>query len=171
MKSMYKIRLFWWRLFELLDSYRVDEAVYQVYLACARDIFAALHTTTEPSTRFKSEIINELQLLKSSTRLTTGLSLERLWKLFRPRTVSNYARLQNVLQMETLADRFDELIWTSEAPLTELSRVRDTLGKSIAVVMERNIDGTSLGKVCTRPPPPSFIQRRGHRECTVVHPV
>lgn len=103
-------------------SSEFDEGAFQVYLIIGRSIVVHGGTTKE------LEPINEqfdsmLNIFNPSWKLSTGLSMEKLWRMFRPSTAKSNTELSNRLQAEELATRFDNLKWSAGASVRDLDLI------------------------------------------------
>ncbi|EKG11058.1 von Willebrand factor type A [Macrophomina phaseolina MS6] len=143
--SVNPIRQFWFDLFALTDAPAVEDAVFQVYLAIGHEQFASFHSSgVAPSTKLRQKLAQTFESLRLDSQLSTGLSMELLWQRFKPHTPPAYSGLLNLLKLESLADRFDKAVWLADAPLAELSRVRNTLANAMDIVRSRGIDVAEL---------------------------
>jgi midasin len=82
--------------------------------------------------------------LDTGFKLTTGLSMELLWKHFRPIVVSSFQRVETLLKMEKLARRFDALKWNVSISVSELGGIMNSLVKAYRLVLTSEVDGESL---------------------------
>jgi len=80
----------------------------------------------------------------SPIRLSTGQAMEQLWHHFRPKTAPSIARLNMFLQLESLADRFDKVSFSSRVSVHDLCSVRASFGKAMSLVLGTDIDATKL---------------------------
>lgn len=106
-----------------------DEGTFQVYLTLGRSLAARCHISKDLR---DIGVFLDLQLgvFNNSWSLSTGTSLEMLWKVLKPTTAKSLAQLDLILQTEKLMDRFDSLVWRSGASIESLVSLR----KSIASV-------------------------------------
>jgi midasin len=140
------IRAFWWDLFEVVDSASMEEAVFQIHLSLGRKDLVEARTMYPNGADFLSAQLELLHKMTSSSGLTTGKSMELLWKTFRPPTVSTIEHLDSLLHLESLADRFDSRTFPLRAPLDSLCQIRETFGLAIRTATLDNVDIEDLIK-------------------------
>ena len=123
-------------ILELAQSSTFDEGVFQVYQDLGR-LMVANANSARISHRSTNKLAHELQIklndFNASWQLSSGLSMEALWTLFRPSVAENAQQLETCLQTEELADRFDALSWVSGASYQEIWN----LSQSIADMYNR----------------------------------
>lgn len=103
-----------------------DEGAFQVHLMIGRSIVACGGNSKE--VRLIDEKFNcMLNLFNSSWKLTTGLSMEKLWEIFRPSTSKSIVELDTHMGVEALATRFDNLKWSASASLRDLVLIRHSI--------------------------------------------
>lgn len=107
-------------------SSEFDEGAFQVYLVIGQSIVAQGDTTKElkPISELFDSMLN---LFNPSWKLSTGLSMETLWKMFRPCTAKSITELSTRIQAEELATRFDGLKWSVGASLRDLDLIRQSI--------------------------------------------
>lgn len=106
-----------------------DEGVFQVYLDLGRSLAARCQISKDLHD-IGTYLERQLAAFNTAWSLSTGTSLEILWKVFRPTTAESLGHLDFILQSENLMDRFDSLLWRSGASIDSLVSLR----KSIASV-------------------------------------
>jgi midasin len=139
---------FWWDTYHLATSPSYEEAIFQAHLAIGNDLFTAI-SETMLTTDKQYPIIEDLQsnlkaYFDSGFKLTTGLSMELLWKRLRPTAISKQAVMHTLLQMEHLAVRFDALRWKASISVEELGGVMTSLVQAYKLVLTSDVDGHSL---------------------------
>lgn len=70
----------------------------------------------------------------ASFKLSTGLSMELLWKVLRPVPFRNEAVVVGAVELEQLAARFDALRWKTSASIKDLCNASTTLEKAYNIV-------------------------------------
>ena len=108
---------------EFTRSFKFDEGIFQSYLGIGRSLIAQALQCSDTH-KLGSEMQERLGMFKASLDLTTGTSMEVLWERFRPPTARDHCELDLVLRVERLADRFDSIVWRSNAPLNTVIRLR-----------------------------------------------
>ncbi|KAL3419302.1 denitrification regulatory protein NirQ (ATPase) [Phlyctema vagabunda] len=138
----------WWETYNLATARSFEEATFQSHLAIGSDLLSTLTSTDvitheeNPLTQlFRSELQTEFA---SGFKLTTGLSMEILWKPLRPIVTSNITVMRTMLEMEKLAIRFDALKWNISISVNELASIMSSLVKAFHLVLTSEVDGASL---------------------------
>ncbi|KAI9782381.1 MAG: hypothetical protein M1839_005254 [Geoglossum umbratile] len=118
----------WWNTFELVKSTAFEDDTFQAHLSLWGGWLAACSKAGIP-VKDTFAVSHALSKFNSSWQLTTGLSMEKLWVLFKPTVPSSASHLQALSQMRDLADRFDGITWRVRAPIDLITSLR---GESIA---------------------------------------
>ena len=113
-------------VFDFALSKPFDEGVFQVYLTIGRSMIVRANAI-EGVQDLYSALAMQLNLFNLSWKLSTGRSMEALWNTFRPPTVREMRHLRLILQIEELADSFDDLAWRSKAPFEDLVDLRRSI--------------------------------------------
>lgn len=111
---------------DLTMSPDFDEGVFQAYLMVGRSIVVDSGDKAQLR-RLADKFSDGLSAFNASWQLSTGLSMETLWRLLRPPLAKNIAQLECGLQVEKLADQFDTLKWTVGASIQELDSFRRSM--------------------------------------------
>lgn len=130
-------------MFDLTISSEFDEGAFQVHLMIGRSVVAHGGTMQELKPIYE-KLDSLLNLFNASWKLTTGLSMEKLWKMFRPPTAESNKDLSTRMQLEELATRFDNLKWSAGAAFRDLDLMRHSI-----VRIYRTIN--SLGNIADDP--------------------
>jgi midasin len=138
------MRAFWWDLFRIVDSASMEEAVFQIHISLGRTDLVSAQEAYPSGANFLNGQLELLKRMTISSGLTTGKSMELIWKRFRPPTVSTMERLDSLLLLENLADRFDSRIFPLRAPLESLCQIRETFGLAIRTATMDNVDIADL---------------------------
>ncbi|KAJ9639422.1 AAA ATPase midasin [Coniosporium tulheliwenetii] len=139
-----RVRAYWWNFLALVHASSFDEAVFQVYLTLGQEALSSFEPTTPSSDSLLRALKKAIASFSASTKLTTGLSMQWMWDKFRPQVPADYGRLQVLLRLEGLADRFDESTWKVKAPLSELCRIREAFSDAINLVLTEGVDAEGL---------------------------
>ncbi|CAF3617827.1 unnamed protein product [Fusarium graminearum] len=67
-------------------------------------------------------------------KLSTGLSMELLWHVFRPTPLPTKMLLDQTLELEKLGSRFDTLRWKAGAAIPDLAKAMTTLQKASGII-------------------------------------
>ncbi|KAL2064559.1 hypothetical protein VTL71DRAFT_3696 [Oculimacula yallundae] len=136
---------YWWSTFQLATSRSFEESTFQAHLAIGSDLLTRISTTMQlsnsPITYFSQSLQTDFS---SGFKLTTGLSMELLWRQLRPTVIPNLRVMDTLAQMEQLALRFDALRWKTTIPVTELGHIMMSLVKAYKLILTSDADGASL---------------------------
>ena len=103
-----------------------DESAFQVYLKMGKSLVVSCQKIE--NLRGLGRLLDlNLSRFNASWSLSTGISMEFLWEVFKPRTAKNIFHLQRLLHIENLADRFDRILWRAQAPIETLAELRQSL--------------------------------------------
>jgi midasin len=134
------MRTFWWDLFHLVDSTNMEEAIFQIHLTLGRTDLVDAQNSCPTASDFLAQQVGLLQRMSISSGLTTGKSMELIWEISRPPTVSSIRHLDSLMRLESLADRFDARVFPLRGTLDELCRVRYTFCQAIRYAIVDNGD-------------------------------
>ena len=110
-------------MFDLTNSLDFDAGIFQTYLNIGRCITAQASLCDE-SKSLAEKLNSELSEFNLSWQLSTGLSMEVLWLLFKPPLAKNLTQLESRAAAKQLANRFGAIQWTTGASVRELERLR-----------------------------------------------
>lgn len=136
--------VFWWSVYRLAQSGIFDDSIKQAVVELGR---------SDLQRKAKSKDLKNLSIPKRHLELIdefaspvrrSGKAMEQLWQRVRPQTVPTEDRLDLLLQMEKLADRFDEICFANRVPLSQLCLIREAFGKAVTVVITGDVDPTGL---------------------------
>ncbi|KAL0931659.1 denitrification regulatory protein nirq [Colletotrichum truncatum] len=138
---------FWWRTINLTTQHMFEEARFQAHLVHGvESVQSLLSPTTDNINRQLADLY--LQTLEddftTGFRLSTGLSMEVMWKRFKPLPVMSGETLSKSQEIERLGIRLDELKWRVKASVSDLARAMTTLVTADEIVRKSNSDATEL---------------------------
>ncbi|GKT43851.1 midasin [Colletotrichum spaethianum] len=138
---------FWWRTHNLTTENLFEEARFQAHLAHGvESVQALLSPTTEALSKQLAD--RYLQTVDedftTGFRLTTGLSMEVMWKQIKPLPIMSEETLAKSQEIEQLGKRLDELKWKVKTSITDLARAMTTLVKADEIVRSTDSDVTEL---------------------------
>ncbi|KAF5706676.1 midasin (AAA ATPase) [Fusarium globosum] len=114
-----------------------DEAKFQAHLAQGAN-FLQKHLDASIGSQekeFVSLLIERLgKDFTAGFRLSTGLSMELLWHLFRPTPLPTKMILDRTIELEKLGSRFDALRWKAGASISDLTKAMTTLEKASGIL-------------------------------------
>ncbi|KAK3185443.1 AAA ATPase midasin [Lecanicillium sp. MT-2017a] len=140
--SIHVLRLLWNyldRTLTLATAEDFDEAKFQAHLTQGTRLFRKEHgKATQPIlTAFIAAVIDRLETdFVSGFKLSTGLSMEQLWNLFRPIPIPDQFIFDEAIKLDRLGTRFDELRWKTSASVADLSKAQLTLEKAYRIVRD-----------------------------------
>lgn len=82
----------------------------------------------------------------SGFKLSTGLSMETLWNIFRPIPMPTREVLDRSLELDRLGTRFDNLRWKAKASISDLSKAMTTLEKASGISRDELVNADELIK-------------------------
>jgi len=144
-KAFRSLLRYWWNTFQLATSKAFEESTFQAHLTIGADLLdelsTAVHASNSPITFFSQSLQNDFS---SGFKLTTGLSMELLWRQLRPTAIPNLGIMQTLAEMEQLAIRFDALRWKTSISVAELGHIMTSLVKAYKLILTSDVDGASL---------------------------
>ena len=143
-----KIFSIWWTLYTITDQTKPVSDTIQVVLEMAREFVSGLQASSMLETRILEGFAAGLSSFQSNKQLTTGLSMKRLWPHLRPITAQTMTALEDVLQLENLADRMDSILWQTEAPLEQQKVLKYSITNARLEILKSGATGKGLIKVC-----------------------
>ena len=145
--ALRRLLLFWKRTFEALVSTSFEEARFQAHLTHGSSLLqqsiSALQEVDDH--RLFSALSGFLERdFVVGFKLTTGLSMELLWHRLRPDPIPDLQTLEQVLELERLADRFDSLRWRVDVNIATLRTIQDAMARVYALIRTGAGDATAL---------------------------
>lgn len=139
---------YWWDTYNLATSITFEEATFQAHLAIGEDLFTRI-AENNPIDNEQHPVIEAFQWslktnFEAGFKLTTGLSMEVLWKTLRPIVISKHKVMDTMIQMERLATRFDALRWHASISVVELGAIMTSLINAYHLLLTSDVDGLSL---------------------------
>ncbi|KAK1640371.1 ATPase [Colletotrichum phormii] len=138
---------FWWRTLHLTTGDMFEEARFQAHLVHGVEaVQKLLSSETQSINRQLAD--RYLQTVEedftTGFRLTTGLSMEVMWKRIKPLPIMSEEALKTSQEIERLGIRLDELKWKVKASVSDLARAMTTLVKADQIVRGTDLDATEL---------------------------
>ncbi|KAI1826195.1 midasin [Xylaria intraflava] len=135
----------WNGTFHYLIQLPFEEATFQAHLGhMSENINNHFLRTDDGNTRqLLMDVAKGLEeCFVAGFKLSTGLSMENLWKLLRPVPIPNERILEQLIIMESLAAQFDEVKWKSTAAPSDLAKTMNSFIQAYRLVRlgEANID-------------------------------
>ncbi|KAF2001573.1 midasin [Amniculicola lignicola CBS 123094] len=143
--SLNGLLILFWALLHMASGNTFDRATFQTYLKMLNVELAALGLSTSPPVLLlQSSVTKELIIFGSGVQLKTGLSMERIWRYFKPVTARTSQQLAAILTLEGLADRLDAAMWTSNLNPDEMIQIRERFASSLHLVRTEEVDAKEL---------------------------
>ena len=124
-----------------------DEAKFQAHLAYGGDVFRSRlqQFGGESEASFIGLILEQMKRdFTAGFKLSTGLSMEILWKTLRPTPCRDENVLASAMALEQLAARFDFLRWRSSASVKDLCNASETIEKAYSLVKTADMSTEGL---------------------------
>ena len=134
-------------ILKVSEAQQVDEGEFQIYLQIGKELCASLLNSwpfLKPLAIAFSQYLGRFQ---AEWALTTGLSMQKIWDLWRPATPATQNQLDLLMQLEAVAFEFGGLATKTRLDLPQLSRVRDSLIDAQRSVLLDGADGKLLVQV------------------------
>ncbi|KAH6978698.1 hypothetical protein EDB82DRAFT_546712 [Fusarium venenatum] len=125
------------RTVRLTTEDNFDEAKFQAHLAQGTNFLEKQLTLSNGIQEREFVLLLLDRLGKDFTagfKLSTGLSMELLWHVFRPTPLPTKILLDQTLELEKLGSRFDTLRWKAGAAIPDLAKAMTTLEKASGII-------------------------------------
>jgi midasin len=142
-KAFDSLLSYWWDTFDLATSARFEETTFQAHLAIGMELLPLPDTVSEHHSIIQHFHKSLLEDFSAGFQLTTGLSMEIMWKSLRPILVPSRSALEHLAQMEALSRRFDALKWKLSISLPDLCAIQTSLVKAYQVMLT-GVNGAGL---------------------------
>jgi midasin len=139
-RSLRSLIWFLWDIFRLTNHKNLDEAGFQSYLQLGSSLFSGQNSDTIDLERLAAFSTLQLSKFKSAWALSSGLSMQRIWQMWRPLTCSNEKRLCQLIKLEQIEAAFRDISHRTRADLWELSKIRNSLSEAQRSVLIDDID-------------------------------
>ncbi|KAI9762204.1 MAG: hypothetical protein M4579_000527 [Chaenotheca gracillima] len=127
----------WWFTFELVQSPGYSDGTFQAHLSIWEAFARGLRTENTLIGSVSRSIEKGLHSFHSVGRLSTGLSMEILWPVFRSKTVSDEIE---ALHMGDIASRLDGILWSRGFPIDRRIPLQDSVAGVLAQVVAGGVD-------------------------------
>ncbi|KAI1505402.1 P-loop containing nucleoside triphosphate hydrolase protein [Biscogniauxia marginata] len=127
----------WWRTFHYLVKSPFEEAGFQAHLGNVSKVISGhLSRVLDNSAHeLLSHVLHGLdECFVAGFKLSTGLSMERLWNILRPIPIQDSQLFQDISHVEQLASQFDLVKWKSKAAPRELATIMSSFLKAYRLV-------------------------------------
>ena len=144
-----RLMLFWKRTLESLVAPTFEEARFQAHLTQGSNFMQSCLSLLQDDgdRKMLSTIFQYLERdFVVGFKLLSGMSMEPLWNQLRPDPIADLQSLEQVVEMEHLADRFDSLRWKAGASFSTLRSIQETMARAYAIIRTGKGDAVSLVK-------------------------
>lgn len=152
LQSLEFLRLFLEQTVSLSSSQDFDDAYFQAHVILGtRKLQAFVQTMTmQVDSSFLSLAMNQLSSsFDGGFQLSTGLSMEALWNVFRPIPISTQTQFNRSNELDHLASRFDALRWKAASSISDLSKAQKALASAYEIVRNDSMPSEQLVKDLT----------------------
>jgi midasin len=144
-----RLMLFWKRTFEALIVPSFEEARFQAHLTQGSNLLqhslSALQDTGDQKLLSMLSGFLERDFVVGF-KLSSGLGMEVLWHRLRPDPIPDIQTLEQVMELERLADRFDSLRWRVDVNISTLRTIQDSMARVYALIRTGKGDAAGLVK-------------------------
>jgi midasin len=144
-----RLMLFWKRTFESLIALSFEEARFQAHLTQGSNLIQHSMSALQEAgdQRLLATLLGFLERdFVVGFKLSSGLSMEVLWHHLRPDPIPDMQTLEQVMEMERLADRFDSLRWRVDVNISTLRTIQNSMARVYAIIRTGRGDAASLVK-------------------------
>ena len=127
-----------------MQSPTFEESEFQAYLITGQELPCRAVSNDGGLGFLPQKFSSGLNQFHSSWKLSTGLSMERLWEICRPQTPPTLPQLSVCLRMEELADRFDNALWRASIAVAQVSSVRVSIAEALFVMRSQHTQSEEL---------------------------
>jgi midasin len=139
------LRTLFWAFHALTTASTFDRATFQTYLKMLASAIPAIAGDSGPLIQSMSNALSkQIAVFGSDVQLTTGLGMEYIWRAFKASTPTTYAQLNAILELESLADRLDAVMWQSALRIDEMVQLRERVASSLNLVRKNQVDAKEL---------------------------
>ncbi|RAR03021.1 midasin [Stemphylium lycopersici] len=138
------LRKMFWAFYALCTASTFDRATFQTYLKMLTSIIPNAGLSSPLIQRLSSTLSKQVATFGSDVQLSTGLGMERIWRVFKPLTPKTQGQLAAILELETLADRLDSVMWQSTLRVDEMVQMRERVASSLDLVRRDEVDAREL---------------------------
>ncbi|XPT03346.1 AAA ATPase midasin [Ascochyta lentis] len=139
------LRKMFWAFFALAKGSTFDRATFQTYLKMLNSNTPAAFDGSHVLVQTLGAVLSkQVATFGADVQLTTGLSMEPLWRHLKPSTPRSIAELEAILKLEALADRLDAVMWKSNLKADEMIQIRERFASSLQLVRREDVNPNEL---------------------------
>ncbi|KAL1883672.1 AAA ATPase midasin [Paecilomyces lecythidis] len=133
-----------WDFFAATQVAELDDGEFQTYLQIAQGLASSLQNNGPLIRPISSILAQSISHFQAEWALTTGLSMQKMWDAWRPATPASEEQLQSLLDLEQVVSEFTAIAVKTRVPLSQLSKVRESLIDAQRSVIVGAADGQIL---------------------------
>lgn len=116
-----------WDIYRATDANQVDEGEFQVYLQIGKKVCASLLNTSPELQPLEAALSRALVRFQAGWALTMGLSMQRIWDIWRHVTPSSRDQLASLIDLEQTVSEFTSVALQTRIDISQLSSVWESL--------------------------------------------
>ncbi|KAJ6155359.1 hypothetical protein N7470_005925 [Penicillium chermesinum] len=133
-----------WDMYRVTNVSQIDEGEFQVYLQIGKNVCASLLGNSHALQPLETALSRALARFQAGWALTNGLSMQRMWDLWRHVTPSSRDQLSSLIELEKTTSQFTSLALQTRVNLTELSGVWESLMNAQRFILLDGANGDTL---------------------------
>ncbi|KAJ4986133.1 denitrification regulatory protein nirq [Stagonosporopsis vannaccii] len=134
------LRNMFWAFYALAKGSAFDRATFQTYLKMLNSSTPVVSSESHAMVQTLATVLSkQIATFGADVQLTTGLSMEPLWRHLKPNTPRSMKDLEGILRLEALADRLDAIMWKSDLNAGEMIQIRERFASSLQLVRGENV--------------------------------
>ena len=110
-------------MYRLCHSEHFDPGLLRVYLDLGETLFKDIDVLGTDFTPFVEKLRDCFNPLHTTLKLSTGLSMERMWNDWRPITPSSRELFDAMIQVEVAANHFKASVWKADMSVSDLAQI------------------------------------------------
>ncbi|CAN9315252.1 unnamed protein product [Alternaria alternata] len=139
------LRTLFWAFHALTTASTFDRATFQTYLKMLASATPAIAGESGSLIQSMSNALSkQIAVFGSDVQLTTGMGMEHIWRVFKASTPTTHSQLNAILELESLADRLDAVMWQSTLRVDEMVQLRERVASSLSLVRKNQADAKEL---------------------------
>ncbi|KAI5796399.1 hypothetical protein DFH27DRAFT_115210 [Peziza echinospora] len=128
----------WWDVVQISNTANMEESIFHVYLVLYKEWTENAIGTISP--QFMEQIKASLATFKAQLKLTTGRSMELMWRIMKPSVPSNLTAWDAYTKLHALSARFDAIAPLFPGTLEEVIGLRTSLANALSISLLSNIN-------------------------------
>ncbi|KAH8705746.1 putative midasin [Talaromyces proteolyticus] len=142
--ALREISRFCWEIYSATQAKELDEGEFQIYLQTGQKALKSASDQGPILSTLSSVMSPSFSRFHSAWMLTTGLSMRRIWDIWRPITCSNPEQLSLLLEVEAATTEFSKVALKTSLSLAQLGMMWKSLVDAQNAMLLQNVDGKAL---------------------------